>query len=34
VAERITCLNRIEIGGDDVIGQLEKLLTQLKTVGT
>jgi hypothetical protein len=30
VAERIAGLNCIEMGNDDVISQLEKLLTQLK----
>ncbi len=30
VTERIAVLNRAEAGNDDVISQLEKLLTQLK----
>jgi hypothetical protein len=30
MTERIAELNRFEIGTDDVISQLEKLLTQLK----
>jgi len=33
VAERIAGLNRIEMGSDDVISQLEKLPKRLKSEG-